>query len=404
VAGAIACGVFAGCALWGSTFDGYFLDEGTDAGSDAGTDVEASTLNDGPTADTSRRDSEAGGCTANLQADQHNCGTCGHDCLRGVCAAGACQPWTIASGETGCQGNCFPDSVVATSRSLYWAYYAQGGIIYRYDLVGDGGVVKFATSQDIAGGLVTDPAFVYWGTASQIIRCPLQSCGGSAQPYEPGSYAPSNIALTDAAVYWSDQGDGGAAGIIWSSDKPAFNPSPTPIVTNQLTPGGVVVLGSSLYWINAGSPANNHKDGTVMQAGLDGSNPHAIASSQAWPASLVAYGNQLYWTNFGSDNATHTDGAVMTCNPQSCTPTPLATGQGGAQGLAVDATGAYWTNSWPSAGAPPGALLPVMRCTPPVVGCVPTVIATGPNLQLLTANDKAIYWTDASGTVRGLAK
>jgi hypothetical protein len=36
-------------------------------------------------------------CAADLDNDPQNCGRCGHDCLRGACTSGACQPFALAT-------------------------------------------------------------------------------------------------------------------------------------------------------------------------------------------------------------------------------------------------------------------------------------------------------------------
>src|SRR5437764_9527129 len=34
-------------------------------------------------------------CSADVHVDPRNCGSCGHDCHGGACAAGVCQPVTL---------------------------------------------------------------------------------------------------------------------------------------------------------------------------------------------------------------------------------------------------------------------------------------------------------------------
>ena len=52
------------------------------------------------------------------------------------------------------------------------------------------------------------------------------------------------------------------------------------IVTGQHNPNGVAVGASHLYWANNG-------DGTIWEANLDGSSPHAIATGQHDPLGVA---------------------------------------------------------------------------------------------------------------------
>ena len=91
VAAASACGAVAGAAAAGCAKD-YGAAPGPDAlldgvASDEGGATDATT-GDGPTA----------ACDlAKIAADPDNCGRCGHSCLGGGCAAGACQPALLAT-------------------------------------------------------------------------------------------------------------------------------------------------------------------------------------------------------------------------------------------------------------------------------------------------------------------
>jgi hypothetical protein len=390
--------ITAGCVLVGGyDFDGYTVD--------AGATGDGAPLDAGD--DGSGVDAEAGACVgADLTSDPHNCGTCGHDCLRGLCAGDAgCQPWTIVSGQkVNCADTwCAPLSLTVAPGRLFWAFDTADGGVYRAEL-GDGGVSKMAAVR-FPSVVRSDGTFVYWTDSSSIFRCTVQGCSaGASAPWEPGTfYSANDFAFPSGkVVFVVESFDDAGDGQIVSSDNSAA-PSPTAIVSGQHNPNGIVVDGASLYWLNAGDPPT-YANGSVWRADLDGNNAKQLASGQKAPQSIGVHGGRLYWVNAGTP-PDFIDGAVMTCDPLACaSPTPIAAGQPYPFLLAVDASGVYWTNTAtrPDAGFP---AMTVNRCSPPSPGCTQTAIATGPAPWAIATDDKAVYWTDVSlGAVMGLAK
>src|ERR1700722_1711106 len=87
-----------------------------DAGVDAHDDV---TARDGGV--------DAPPCLADVTADPHNCGRCGHDCLDGGCSNGRGQAVVLYSGDT-------PTAIVADGPSLFVTVdtgSASGGYFFR---------------------------------------------------------------------------------------------------------------------------------------------------------------------------------------------------------------------------------------------------------------------------------
>jgi hypothetical protein len=373
-----------GCTLLGTyDFDGYHPNTGEDASSDVREDADAAVSNDG-----------GGSCTADLTSDPHNCGACGRDCVGGPCAAGACQPWTISTGQTACN-SCGPSGLAVAGGFVFWTVYQPKGTVWRADL-GDGGVAQMANDQAYAYPVAADSSFVYWGTADHLLRCAHAGCGGA--PETIGAYNFVNgLALTDTFVYWTEGGyvrDAGPTGAVWIADK-SVAPAPRSIASAQTWPQGVVVA-DALYWVNGGTAAKKYADGATMRVDLDGGLPSAIATAQQGPGSIVEHAGRLYWTNVGTPPG-YKDGSVMTCVRDSCVPTVLAGQQAGAQGIAVDATGLYWTDEYGGA---------VMRCDPSAsTGCRPTRVSNAQAPWAIALDDKSVFWTDvASGSVVRLAK
>jgi hypothetical protein len=82
---------------------------------------------------------------------------------------------------------------------------------------------------------------------------------------------------------------------------------------------------SHLYWANAG-------DGTISEAGLDGSNPQAIVTGQENPNGVAVDSSHLYWAN---EFAGFSPGTINEAGLDGSNPHAIVTGQGEPFGVAV---------------------------------------------------------------------
>jgi len=128
-------------------------------GNDDKTLDERDTFPEASTGDAGRSDGPADSatCDADLTGDRKNCGACGHDCMAGACAAGKCQPFVLATGQT------TPSSLVIEQDVAYWT-------------TGDGTVQS----------------------------CPLGGCNNSSKKItqiDAGNPAPSGLAVRNGTVY-----------------------------------------------------------------------------------------------------------------------------------------------------------------------------------------------------------
>ena len=103
---------------------------------------------------------------------------------------------------------------------------------------------------------------------------------------------------------------------------------PHAIVTGALAPelqGGVAVNADHIYW-------GDLNQGAVVEANLDGSNPHTIITDEHGPDG-VAVADQLYWTSdaFGGAGA----GTVSEANLDGSSRHIIVTGQDVPQMTAV---------------------------------------------------------------------
>jgi hypothetical protein len=113
------------------------------------------------------------GCS-NLNEDALNCGSCGHSCLGGPCANGACQPLQIYAGS---------DATYAYAVDSNFIYFirekSQGlRVISRISKV-DGSGLQDIWATDIGpfqNGLVLVNGMIYWAGEFDIMGCPAPNC------------------------------------------------------------------------------------------------------------------------------------------------------------------------------------------------------------------------------------
>jgi hypothetical protein len=114
------------------------------------------------------------------------------------------------------------------------------------------------------------------------------------------------------------------------------------VATDNLT--GSAGLGAAaprhLYWVipGNGSPGT----GSIWEAGLDGSGPHAIATGQTNPFAVAVDASHLYWTDSGA--TTFPDGSVWEAGPDGSNPHAIITGQKDTTGVALSGSHLYWAN------------------------------------------------------------
>lgn len=219
--------------------DAFTAGSAADAGSDVAT-TDGATTTDGAVpvdaSDASHADVAAdapgdhaatgeAGCGDTMN-DPENCGRCGHSCLGGACAAGACQSMTLASGlaqptsvvaynlvagtravwaqqgvvGTGALSHCHfgsgdpcmpvalasatnPRQLVLASSSLFWLDQAGTGAIQSLPIACSpctATTVADTSSPDVGGSLAADDKAVFWTTdalAGQLLGAPV---GGGA--------------------------------------------------------------------------------------------------------------------------------------------------------------------------------------------------------------------------------
>jgi hypothetical protein len=295
---------------------------GTDASGDApGNDARDSESNDttggdGPATDSSDMDSSSidstaadvvedtahpadapvdtsagsdGACSPDLQTDAHNCGACGHDCLKGTCDNGYCQAFAIGSSVTAYD-------MVVSSGTLYWV----------------------------------DQASTVW-------TCTITGNACSPHSFAINQSSPERITLGGSAngtVFWTNFGSGGAAdGSIVS--LPLAGGTPSTVVSGRWTPQGIAADDTYVFW--AESSQNQ-----LLRRPLGGGTTTTLSTGTSSDPTAVAVGaGTVYWTDSELNNM----GSVLMSPENTLTATGTVQGsQDLPQALAVDSTYVYWVD------------------------------------------------------------
>ena len=333
----------------------------------------------------------AGGCSADLQTDPNNCGSCGRSCLGAVCVAGECQPELVAAAVHG------STDLALTGPAIYWGNTVSGRL-YRYDRttkatsshqfpgtsaqtvralgsfvyvlawqtkeihrVADSGV----TPQSVltAGALTNvynlDASGIYW------LLCPTSSSGELHRANTDGS-APSKLVdvplcadsleLDGTHVYMNATN----SGAVYRAAK-ASPHTVSPI--GSASPGSLALALSSSDVFFGDWDSGNWGPGSLRRVAKGGGSPLTIATGQQLISATLNASGYVYWLSRGNWPSFN-DGSAQKVSVQGTsvgTPVSLGTGLGGASSLAADATHVYWLLAGASLPISQGALWRVAR-------------------------------------------
>lgn len=308
-----------------------------------------------------------GSACVNQQGDPKNCGTCGHDCLGGTCASGACAP-TFLSNAGGSGNGASPHGIAVDSTTVYWTDWL-GGTVLSVPKIGGTATTLATASHPI--DIAIDSTTLYFTDDSGQAAVPLS--GGGVTRLSPNRGF--GIALNASSIFFTEN----ALGAVATLPKDADGGAATTLITGEPGPGFIRADSQNIYWSDGDGTT-----GSVRQARLDGSNPQQLAAGDPSNSPLAVDSSAVYWVEPDL-------GFVLSVPIGGGTITTIAQQQTTPAGIAIDAQFVYWTLTVTN-----GA---VVRA-PKTGGSVPETLASGQNDPLPIAVDATwVYWGNYDGSI-----
>ncbi|HXU60580.1 MAG TPA: hypothetical protein VN962_02700, partial [Polyangia bacterium] len=354
----------------------------------------------------------AGGATtcSNTATDGLNCGTCGHSCLGGDCAAGICQPMLLGTIP---DPNEYPRVTMLSDGKVY--VFTQNGIgapqtAWQFDPNTPSTPVEFPTGNGTVFCAMNGRLFwVVYQNSITINSCSFSNCTGTKAPIvtlasaEDFDIYPACDLAADEIV-WVTRANSSLTRTIHRASGTGTNAR---VITDFLFPDD----GTS--WTLVGSDqmsnqidrlffADNSADGT-------GNSTLYYISTKTINATPVSVGTIPGQIDSGTFQGVLTNGATVVFNAFSASSTPesfsapLPNGilsgtppafvAGSIFGGVLDQTNFYGTLS--SSSVPSDA---VVKC--PLGNCAsPTIIARGQaSANYFAADASAVYWVTSGQT------
>jgi hypothetical protein len=371
--GSLADAVAADAATEGSSLQ--------DVAADAMPDADATFAKDAADAAS---DAVAEACSPDLTTDPKNCGSCGHDCLGGLCSGSMCQPIALTD----------PDQMQLEHMRLgngavFWtnACYAAGTTgLWTVPVDGGPAAATMLTADTYMSDLAVDPGRVFWGSAASVRALDLDG----SDPYDfVADAAPIAVTDDDASVYWSDW----KLRAILGQLKGVTSAQGTPLYAGLLgTPQEMVAFGGTLYWTQITDSANpgQTSDG-LYAASLSATTANQLTQSEKNPSGIAVDATGVYWADNGGVGMPNGSVQMEPLGVDGGTVTTFAPDQNHPAGVYVDATDVYWTNS----GTPPMFFDGTVMRAPKTDLTQATTIAKGQTHPLTIRGDALfVYWAD----------
>jgi hypothetical protein len=223
----------------------------------------------------------------------------------------------------------------AHSNFVYWAN-DNGTTIGRAKINGGGANNNFITGVAGVHGVAIDSKFIYWttlnGGVSTIGRANLDGSGVNNQFIPSGVTAPTSIAVTSSALYWTNEvGMGGTSIGRANLDGTAPNPN---FIPGPINTCGLATDASFLYFF---------ADAThIGRAGLDGGGvDRTFTTIPDHFCGIAADPAFLYWSRSGVGEIGRVPASGGTTENSFV---PTGTTSGGPCGVAVNSQYLFWGN------------------------------------------------------------
>jgi virginiamycin B lyase len=225
---------------------------------------------------------------------------------------------------------------LAQANFVYWAN-DDGTTIGRAKINGAGANNNFITGVAGVHGVAIDSKFIYWttlnGGVSTIGRANLDGSGVNNSFITTGVTAPTSIAVSSSAIYWTNEvGMGGTSIGRANLDGTGANPN---FIAGPVRTCGLAADASFLYFVN--------DDGThIGRANLDGTgvDRNFIAIPGTFCGLAVDPGF-LYWSSASGNTVGRVAVGGGTPNASFV---PAGTTGGGPCGVAVNSQYVFWGN------------------------------------------------------------
>jgi len=245
-----------------------------------------------------------------------------------------------------------------------------------------------ASGQSTPTNVALDDTHLYWTNqvpGGAVMRVPR--LGGTAEMVATKTKTPGGLAVDGSSVFWSEFESGGS---IWRLDKSDVGDASKAVElhTGQGTSLTLIADGTRVFWVTPG---------TVRSVFKTGGGYVQLADGQGTPAGLVSGLGFVFWTNTSTGTVVGTSLSDLDAGIKT-----LASGQSYPSGLAADISNLYWANHMADAD---GGLPRIMA-----------VSRTGSVAPKVLADDQAgpigvaqrgtyVYWTNnVGGTVMRVLK
>ena len=162
----------------------------------------------------------------------------------------------------------------------------------------------------------------------------------------------AGLAINASHIYWVNEGNGS----IWEANLDASNPHA--VITGLNSPDAIALDSNYIYYALAPQGCSNGACGAIGRANLDGSSPNSsfiTGTTVNYPAGLAVNSSNIYWANGGDGagggtfvgNGFIADATLSGTGAQSIVSganVSGAAGQDGPYGMAVDSNFIYWSN------------------------------------------------------------